>query len=132
MLFVLSIIAVAILERAIACIDHSDCRGQQMCYRRRCVPAKPAGGMCNTDEQCETDLGQACISGICMVPAVKPPYPTIECLTDDECFGQRLCVDLQCVAAVSTDRMCDEYTRCPPGQRCRYGACWIPYQPPCG
>uniref|UniRef100_A0A5S6Q7P2 DUF7107 domain-containing protein n=1 Tax=Trichuris muris TaxID=70415 RepID=A0A5S6Q7P2_TRIMR len=111
-----------------ACTKHSDCIGLQMCISERCVPAKPAGGQCTKDSQCEAELGQACISGICMVPVVQPPKPK-DCITSEQCPGQRLCVNFKCVPAVPTGKECDDRNKCPDGQTCRYGDCWIPYAP---
>uniref|UniRef100_A0A5S6Q6E6 EB domain-containing protein n=1 Tax=Trichuris muris TaxID=70415 RepID=A0A5S6Q6E6_TRIMR len=130
MQFALLLAMLAFLERALACVKHSDCVGQQMCVSAKCVPAKPAGGMCNTDEQCETELDQACISGICMVPLITPAGK--KCRTYSDCPGQRLCVQSKCVAAVTTGTTCDSDKLCPIGQTCRYGACWVPYQKPTG
>uniref|UniRef100_A0A5S6QUX7 DUF7107 domain-containing protein n=1 Tax=Trichuris muris TaxID=70415 RepID=A0A5S6QUX7_TRIMR len=63
-----------------------------MCYGDKCVPAKPAGGMCTTDSNCETSSGQACISGICMVPAVTTPAPPVTVAPSLPIPIQQLCV----------------------------------------
>ncbi|KFD54929.1 hypothetical protein M514_04111 [Trichuris suis] len=129
LLTIVATAAILIASVTDACLTHSECIGLQMCYKRKCVAAMPAGGMCTTDEHCETRLNQACISGICMVPAVKPPSPnpTKECSRHDECSGQRLCIKFACVAAVWIGD-CAKNDKCPRGGVCRYGSCWVPYE----
>ncbi|CDW55862.1 hypothetical protein TTRE_0000413601 [Trichuris trichiura] len=128
------------------CTRHSECIGQQMCYANNCVPAMPAGGMCITDSNCETKNGQACISGICMVPAVTtpapatpppvippfpifPPIPGLQlqyCLDNNHnsCPGQQICVFFLCFPAQPAGKSCTNASECGAGQACKFGECW--------
>ncbi|CDW58338.1 hypothetical protein TTRE_0000664701 [Trichuris trichiura] len=128
LLTVVATAAILVTSVSGACQTHSDCFGLQMCFMKKCVPAKPAGGMCTKHGHCETHLQQACISGICMVPAVMPPSPNPprECSKHEDCSGQRLCVGFSCIAAVWIGD-CDKNNKCARGV-CRYGSCWVPYE----
>ncbi|KRX89834.1 Tenascin-X [Trichinella pseudospiralis] len=111
-----------------ACDKHSDCSGQAICDDGKCVPAKPVGGECKTDSDCNESKKQACISGICMAKAVSDKKEE-KCTNHYDCSGQRVCKNAKCVPAYSTSKTCSNPGDCPLEQKCAYGYCFEAYDP---
>ncbi|CDW55861.1 hypothetical protein TTRE_0000413501 [Trichuris trichiura] len=101
-----------------------------MCKRNSCYPAMPAGGYCINDVHCESEKGQACLSGLCMAPIdfTLPPsnLPQVQCTKHDHCIGQTMCVRQRCVAAFPTGVHCIMESQCQSGETCLHGDCWRP------
>ncbi|OUC49340.1 hypothetical protein D917_05479, partial [Trichinella nativa] len=112
-----------------ACDRHSDCSGQAICDDGKCVPAKPVGGECKTDSECNESKKQACISGICMAKAVPAEKKEEKCTNHYDCSGQRVCKNGKCVPAYSTSKTCSNPGECPLAQKCAYGYCFEAYDP---
>ncbi|KRZ10428.1 Tenascin-X [Trichinella zimbabwensis] len=110
------------------CDKHSDCPGQAICDDGKCVPAKPVGGECKTDSDCNESKKQACISGICMAKAVSDKKEE-KCTNHYDCSGQRVCKNAKCVPAYSTSKTCSNPGGCPLEQKCAYGYCFEAYDP---
>ncbi|KRX41735.1 Tenascin-X [Trichinella murrelli] len=108
---------------------HSDCSGQAICDDGKCVPAKPVGGECKTDSECNESKKQACISGICMAKAVPAEKKEEKCTNHYDCSGQRVCKNGKCVPAYSTSKTCSNPGECPLAQKCAYGYCFEAYDP---
>ncbi|KRX54793.1 Tenascin-X [Trichinella sp. T9] len=108
-----------------ACNKHSDCSGQAMCASNKCVAAKPTGPNCDKDSECKDS--EACIYGICMSPAEKPPSSSKSCTNHYDCEGQQVCHKQKCVPAYSTGISCKNNGGCIAQQVCRFGVCWAAY-----
>ncbi|KRX65100.1 hypothetical protein T03_3504 [Trichinella britovi] len=107
------------------CNTQEDCKDIAICLQKQCVPAKPAGGFCTNNDECNT--GQTCVFGLCMVPAVEL---NSECKTSNDCKKQTICVNGKCKVAATIGKQCKVDSDCDDGQSCRFGVCWFLYLPP--
>ncbi|KRY89258.1 hypothetical protein T4D_14118 [Trichinella pseudospiralis] len=98
------------------CNTQEDCKDIAICLQKQCIPAKPAGGFCSNNDDCNT--GQTCVFGLCMVPAVELNN---ECTTSNDCKKQTICVNGKCKVAATIGKQCKVDSDCDSGQSCRFG-----------
>lgn len=72
------------------------CVCRQGCEENRCV------SRCNSDADC---FGFSCVAGSC-----------VECMTDDDCFGEQTCSGGSCVSGCTADADCPYFNTCMAGE----------------
>lgn len=95
------------------CLSDADCPASASCQNSRCRSPCERQNACGLNANCQAQAHQA----ICTCPLNSRGDPTIECVhiecaDNDDCSGEKACLDSKCIDPCSLPNACGALARC--------------------